>query len=107
MGNVSVNDVGPAPNAVKGSFVVSASVVSSRASNTVTTNTDLRAPDNDRPARTHELDLLGRVLSGKLYDVLSKEFHEERGANSEYIPLRQRKPSVRYNLCRTVVEDSR
>jgi hypothetical protein len=70
------------------------------------TITDLIPPDSDLPARTHELDLLGRVLNGKLYDVLGKEFHEERGANSEYIPLRQRKPSVRYNLCRTVVEDS-
>ena len=69
------------------------------------TITDLIPPDSDLPARTHALDLLGRVLNGKLYDVLGKEFHEERGANSEYIPLRQRKPSVRYNLCRTVVED--
>ena len=33
-------------------------------------------------------------------------FIEERSAAGEYIPLRQRRPSVRYPLCRIVVEDS-
>src|SRR6185437_4493966 len=33
-------------------------------------------------------------------------FHEERTEAGEYIPLRQRRPSVRYPLCRIVVEDS-
>ena len=38
--------------------------------------------------------------------MLPYQFHEERGAGGEYIPLRNRRPSVRYALCRVVVEDS-
>jgi hypothetical protein len=37
---------------------------------------------------------------------LPYQFHEERTASREYIPLRSRSPSVRYALCRIVVEDS-
>ena len=33
-------------------------------------------------------------------------FHQERSEIGEYIPLRQRRPSVRYPLSRIVVEDS-
>jgi len=62
--------------------------------------------DPDYPARTRRLDVLTRVLEGRLYDVLPYEFHEERGAGGDYIPLRRRKPSVRYPLARIVVDDS-
>ncbi len=62
--------------------------------------------DPDYPARTRKLDILRRVLDGTLYDVLPYEFYDERSPGGEYIPLRQRRPSVRYNLCRLVVEDS-
>src|SRR5438309_8498862 len=62
--------------------------------------------DRDYPERVCRLTILGRVLDGTLYDVLPYHFHEERGAGGEYIPLRQRRPSVRYPLCRIVVEDS-
>jgi len=58
------------------------------------------------PERTRRLEILRRVLNGTLYDVLPYRFHEERGAGGEYIPLRHRRPSVRYALCRVVVEDS-
>jgi hypothetical protein len=58
------------------------------------------------PLRARTLDILKRVLDGRLYDVLPHQFHEERGAGGEYIPLRNRRPSVRYALCRTVVEES-
>lgn len=47
-----------------------------------------------------------RVLDGTLYDALPFEFFEERSAAGEYIPLRRRRPSVRYALARVVVEDS-
>jgi hypothetical protein len=47
-----------------------------------------------------------RVLEGRLYDALPYEFHDERGAGGEYIPLRRRRPSVRYPLARIVVDDS-
>lgn len=58
------------------------------------------------PPRVRVLDILKRVLDGRLYDVLPYQFHEERGGGGEYIPLRNRRPSVRYALCRIVVEDS-
>ncbi|MBV9756363.1 MAG: phage portal protein [Alphaproteobacteria bacterium] len=66
----------------------------------------LIARDPDFPERTHKLEILRRVLDGSFYDVLPYEFQDERGAGNEYIPLRQRRPSVRYGLCRIVVEDS-
>ena len=62
--------------------------------------------DRDYPARTWRLEILRRVLNGNLYDALPYQFHDERGAGGEYIPLRHRRPSVRYALCRVVVEDS-
>jgi hypothetical protein len=62
--------------------------------------------DPDYPSRTRRLDLMTRVLDGTLYDVLPYEFHEERDAGGQYIPLRQRRPSVRYPLARIVVDDS-
>ncbi len=62
--------------------------------------------DADFPPRAHTLGVLKRVLDGSLYDVLPHEFHEERGPGGEYIPLRNRRPCVRYALCRVVVEDS-
>jgi hypothetical protein len=61
---------------------------------------------NGLPARTRRLDILRRVLDGTIYDGLAYQFHEERNGAGEYIPLRMRRPSVRYNLCRIVVEDS-
>ncbi len=62
--------------------------------------------DPDFSDRTRRLSLLRMVLDGTLYDFLPYEFHEERTAGGEYIPLRQRRPSVRYALPRIVVEDS-
>jgi len=62
--------------------------------------------DSDYSPRTRSLDILKRVLNGTLYDVLPYHFHQERSGGGEYIPLRNRRPSVRYALCRVVVEDS-
>jgi hypothetical protein len=62
--------------------------------------------DRDYPPRARTQDILRRVLDGTLYDVLPYEFHDERSAGGEYIPLRNRKPNVRYALPRIVVEDS-
>jgi hypothetical protein len=62
--------------------------------------------DGDFPDRTRRLLLLRMVLDGRLYDYLPFEFHQERTIGGEYIPLRQRRPSVRYALTRVVVEDS-
>lgn len=67
---------------------------------------DLIPRDAHYPPRARTLDILRRVLDGTVYDVLPYEFHEERTAGGEYIPLRCRRPSVRYALPRIVVEDS-
>ncbi len=66
----------------------------------------LTPADTDLPPRARRLALLKRILDGTLYDALPYEFHEERTASGEYIPLRQRRPSVRYPLARIVVDDS-
>ena len=63
--------------------------------------------DKDYPLRQFAIDVYSRVLDGAIYDHLPHSFHEERNeGNGEYIPLRDRRPSVRCNLCKTVVEDS-
>jgi len=62
--------------------------------------------DSGMPPRMRRLDLLRRVLDGTIYDGLPYQFHEERNGAGEYVPLRMRRPSVRYGLCRIVVEDS-
>ena len=62
--------------------------------------------DVDYPPRQHTLDVRSRVLAGTLYDVLTTSFQDERTPGGEYIPIRKRRPSVRYNLCRLVVQDS-
>ena len=67
---------------------------------------DMVLRDPDYSARTSALEALTRVLNGKLYDALPFDFHDERSSTGDYIPLRKRKPSVRYPLCRVVVEDS-
>ena len=67
---------------------------------------DLIPADGDLSARARRLDIMRRVLDGTLYDVLPYEFHDERSSAGEYIPLRARRPSVRYGLARVVVEDS-
>ena len=67
---------------------------------------DLVPRDGAYPPRARALDLLSRILNGTFYDVLPYQFHDERSPGGEYVPLRQRRPSVRYALCRIVVEDS-
>jgi hypothetical protein len=67
---------------------------------------DLVPYDSDYPERVQKITILRSVLDGTLYDTLPYHFHEERSDAGEYIPLRQRRPSVRYPLCRIVVEDS-
>ncbi|WP_438384108.1 portal protein [Asaia sp. BMEF1] len=56
-------------------------------------------------ARTRRLLALQKVLEGAQYDALPYPFASERSAAGEYIPLSQRRPSVRTNLCRTVVDE--
>lgn len=65
--------------------------------------------DEDYPERALRIELLTRVLKGQTYSHLNYSFHDEYsggGQNASYIPLRKRKPSVRYNICKIVVDDS-
>ena len=61
--------------------------------------------DVDLPDRSYRYQMLTRVINGTVYDKLAHPFHEEEAENHEYIPLRARRPSVRYRLCRLVVDD--
>ena len=70
------------------------------------TITDYIPRDPALPERAWRLDVFERILDGRLYDVLPFAFHDERDGAGEYIPLRKRKPSVRYPLARIVVDDS-
>ena len=62
--------------------------------------------DRDFPERTSRLLALEAVLEGRQYDGLPYPFSMERNGASEYVPLSERRPSVRTGLCRVVVEDS-
>lgn len=62
--------------------------------------------DADYPARSFTIDVMNRVLQGALYDHLPHGFHTEKTEAGEYVPLRERRPSVKHNLCRIAVEDS-
>lgn len=62
--------------------------------------------DRDYPQRTADLQFRARVLDGSLYDKLPQPFHTEKTDAGEYVPLRDRRPCVRYRLCSIVVDDS-
>jgi hypothetical protein len=62
--------------------------------------------DKDLPERAWWIGVLRAVLDGSFYDVLRHPFHREKTDAGEYVPLRDRRPSVRYNLCRIVAEDA-
>ncbi|MFT9166461.1 MAG: portal protein [Komagataeibacter saccharivorans] len=62
--------------------------------------------DPDLPPRAHDLAALGRVLAGTQYDAIPNPFGTEYNGAGEYIPLARRRPSVRTNMCRAVVDDA-
>jgi hypothetical protein len=62
--------------------------------------------DRDYPDRCYTLEVYNRILENSFYDHLPHGFHQETSGANEYISLRERRPSVRYGLCRLVVEDS-
>lgn len=64
--------------------------------------------DEDYPERQFRLNMLTRVLRGTLYDHLEYAFEDETNGAEEYVPLRERRPSVRSGtaLMSLVVDDS-
>jgi hypothetical protein len=63
--------------------------------------------DSDLPARAFEIAALTKVLDGEHYDHLRYPFSRENiGDTEEGISIWRRRPSVRLDLCRTVVDQS-
>ncbi|WP_175556524.1 phage portal protein [Acidocella aminolytica] len=62
--------------------------------------------DRDFSERTRDLVALGAVLDGTQYDHIAYAFSEETNGSNEYVPLDQRRPSIKTNLCRIVVDDA-
>lgn len=62
--------------------------------------------DGDYPLRVARLTALERVLDGTIYDMLRYAMHEETDGSGQYVRLRDRRPSVRYNLCKQSVRKS-
>lgn len=68
--------------------------------------------DKDMPARAREIHFRELFRTSDIYDIKVNgqpalaEFHQEQRANGEYIPLAQRKPSVRYGLAQIIVDNT-
>lgn len=63
--------------------------------------------DNDLPDRAHRLAVLNAVRKGTLYDTLDYPFHQEtEELTNKYIPMRNRRPSIRYGLVKILVNDT-
>jgi hypothetical protein len=67
---------------------------------------NLHGRDRDFSERVFKLTLFQKILDGALYDVLPYEFWQSANDAGEPISISQRRPSVRYNLARLVVQDS-
>lgn len=62
--------------------------------------------DKDYSERSILLDMYTRFLNNEFYDLLPYSFCDEYDFTGKYIPLHRRQPSVMYNLCKVVVDDS-
>ncbi len=63
--------------------------------------------DKDYPTRSQAIEAYTRVYNGNIYDHLPYHFFQERETGTKnYILLNKRRPSVRYNLCSLVVDNS-
>src|ERR1700755_1995361 len=57
--------------------------------------------------RYRMLEALGRMLDGTFYDDLPYSFEvEQHGAERKHIPLRDRRPSVDFNLAYEITQDT-
>ena len=62
--------------------------------------------DDGLPPRAARLSALMRVRDCVQYDDIPNPFSAEYNGAGEYIPLSKRRPSVRTNMCATVVDES-
>lgn len=56
--------------------------------------------------RYRKLDVLERFLEGTIYDHIGNPFHREKDGQDQYIPLRDRRPSIIYGIPKIVVDRS-
>lgn len=65
--------------------------------------------DEDYPERCFDMQMFRRILNGTIYDILPYPFNQcirNSGNSGESIPLSKRRPSVRYRLCKVVVDQT-
>lgn len=67
---------------------------------------NLHPHDRDYPERTRTIQLRRAILDGSFYAPLPYEFWQSATDSGEPVPMSQRRPSVRYNLCRLVAVES-
>lgn len=64
-------------------------------------------PKSDKlPDRAYTLTWRRKFLDTSIYDLLPHEFYEEKNSSNEYVPLKDRAPSVRYGLPAIIVSDT-
>ncbi len=56
--------------------------------------------------RYRKLEGLERMLAGTFYDELPYSFDTEKGSDGSYIPMRNRRPSMQFNLAYEIVSDT-
>jgi len=61
---------------------------------------------NSESERYNNLDFRENWLNGTLYDDIIYPFYMNREESSDYVPLRQRRPSVVYNLAKIMTDRS-
>lgn len=62
--------------------------------------------DKDATLRELRLSILEMFMNGTIYDNLSAFNSEYLNGGGNYIPLKNRRPSVLYNLCKIIVNES-
>lgn len=62
--------------------------------------------DKDWSARESKLTILQKFLDGSIYDNLLPYHQEYVGNTGTYVRLADRRPSVVYNICQLIVDDS-
>lgn len=56
--------------------------------------------------RYARLETLERMLDGRLYDEIRYSFEQEKAPGRDYIPIRERRPSVDFNLAYEITQDT-
>lgn len=60
--------------------------------------------DRDYPLRSRMIDAYTRVINNTLYDHLRYGFFDEYDSGNQVIPMSEKRPAFRYNLCRIAMD---